>query len=499
MTERRKHTFALVVFGGSVFDAALATDFVMISKKFMADGLDPTCLSGTHLQDITNINGPFLFGREDLRQRVPIYDNEEAMTPFYQLERHYLKRPILDWVTRTSNEVRAGDRIVMVLIGHGSDDGDTELNLQCGETEYLPKAEMIAALSVLPRDIRLLFVNEACYSGTWATMAPDLGTQRDVLVETAATINERSWSYTSGSGRNRCSMFGAAFIEELTTHPEGQISQHRCRIVDEMLFVEPHQKTSTPLVVPSARALLSYNIAHFILTPKIATAITEVASAQDRHEVLLKSRASFHTFWRQIRNKLGPDRKPAEAFGVDSSARDSIEVDMKALVIESYLKDLGSNAAAIDYSTLVCACWCALEGRGPPDIPDQVVATISWQAVQMRRVSQLLDRLAKKGLITDIVDVDTAKKTVAEHWEDVLVPIGKELRDHTACLSRPPRKGHIMISFNDASLWLLHVLAYNRLEYPDKFDIKQVKSEVGAFFASVKLISIATLPFACIC
>lgn len=105
---------------------------------------------------------------------------------------------------------------------------------------------MLAALSVLPRDVRLLIINEVCFSGKWATMAPDLGPEREVLIETSATFGERSFTYTSGSGRNRCSMFGAALTEELTTHPEGRISQHRSRIVDEMLFVPPSQETSTP-------------------------------------------------------------------------------------------------------------------------------------------------------------------------------------------------------------------------------------------------------------
>lgn len=36
------HTFALVVFGGKVFDIALATDLVTIAKNFMADGMQLT-------------------------------------------------------------------------------------------------------------------------------------------------------------------------------------------------------------------------------------------------------------------------------------------------------------------------------------------------------------------------------------------------------------------------------------------------------------------------
>ncbi|KAJ9222685.1 hypothetical protein DTO207G8_8024 [Paecilomyces variotii] len=192
--------------------------------------------------------GPFLFGREDLRARVPIYDSQEAMRPFYRLEAHGLKSHIMNWIRFVSGQVRPGDRIIIVLIGHGNQrDSAVTLYPQHAKQEFLSKAEMDAALSILPPKV-------------------------DVLVETAATLGEQSWSYTSGPGRNRCSLFGAAFVEELTTYPEGRISQRRSRIVDEMLHVGPDQKTSTPLVIPSARALLSHNISHFILTPRIATA-----------------------------------------------------------------------------------------------------------------------------------------------------------------------------------------------------------------------------------
>ncbi|KNG91340.1 hypothetical protein ANOM_000503 [Aspergillus nomiae NRRL 13137] len=210
----------------------------------------------------------------------------------------------MDGIRNVSNQVGPGDRITVVLIGHGTQrDGAVTLYPQHAKQEFLSKAEMIAALSVLPPDVRLLIVNEACYSGTWTMIAPEVGTQRDVLVETAATLGEQSWSYTSGSGRNRCSLFGAAFVEELTT-------QHHSRIVDEMRYVGPDQITSAPLVI-SSRALLSHNISHFILAPKIAAAITNVASAPDRHEEFLQSQTSARTFWRRLRRRMSLEREPA--------------------------------------------------------------------------------------------------------------------------------------------------------------------------------------------
>ncbi|KAJ5713577.1 uncharacterized protein N7483_010758 [Penicillium malachiteum] len=480
------HIFALVVYGGKVFDLALATDFVMIAKKFMADGFHPTFLSGTDLHDITSMCGPFVFGRDDLRERVQIYDNQEARTPFYQLETGGLKSHILHWVRNVSHHVSSGDRIIIVLIGHGDEKaGDVTLYPQHGAQEFLSKAEMVATLSFLPPNVRLLIVNEACYSGTWATIAPDVGANREVLIESAATIDQKSWAYKSGSGRSRCSLFGAAFVEELTTYPEGRISQHRSRIVDEMYHVAPDQETSTPLVIPSTRALLSHNISHFFLTPRIATAIASVASDQERYEALLKSRISARTFWQRLRRRIDPEREPAQAFAGDSVARDGTGADMKVLVIESYLKDLGPLQYALDYCTLATACQCALERRGPPDLQDQVISTIAWQTAQVQRVGRLLEHLAKRGLITDIVDAKTARQALADHQEDIVLPVVKRLRrdNNLLCLMNPPTRGHIGVHFTDAESWLIDILAYNWLMYPNSVDFDRVENEVFAFLA----------------
>ncbi|KAJ9191643.1 hypothetical protein DTO164E3_8751 [Paecilomyces variotii] len=358
------------------------------------------------------------------------------MRPLYRLEAHGLKSHIINWIRFVSGQVRPGDRIIIVLIGHGNQrDSAVTLSPQHAKPEFLSKAETVGALSILPPKVRLLIVNEACYSGTWATIAAD-----------------------------------------------GRISQNRSRIVDEMLHVGPDQKTSSPLVIPSARALLSHNISHFILTPRIATAITNAASAQDRHEALLRSRTSGRDFWRRLRRVMS---SPAQALGGDSPVKDGTGTDMKVLVIENYLKDLGPLKAALDYCTLATACQLALEGRGPPDLQDQVIATIAWQAVQMQRVSGLLEQLAEQGLIIDVVDVESADKALADHQEDIVVPLVERFRDDDklSCIMEPPTEGHVGVNFNDAEDWLIGILAYNWLMYPDKFNLDRVENEVVAFLA----------------
>ncbi|KAJ9222686.1 hypothetical protein DTO207G8_8023 [Paecilomyces variotii] len=176
---------------------------------------------------------------------------------------------------------------------------------------------------------------------------------------------------------------------------------------------------------------------------------------------------------------------PAQALGGDSPVKDGTGTDMKVLVIENYLKDLGPLKAALDYCTLATACQLALEGRGPPDLQDQVIATIAWQAVQMQRVSGLLEQLAEQGLIIDVVDVESADKALADHQEDIVVPLVERFRedDKLSCIMEPPTEGHVGVNFNDAEDRLIGILAYNWLMYPDKFNLDRVENEVVAFLA----------------
>ncbi|KUM55788.1 hypothetical protein ACN42_g11449 [Penicillium freii] len=436
------------------------------------------------------MSGPFIFGRDDLRERVQVYDSQEAMTPFYQLEAYGPKSHILQWIRDVSNNVGDGDRIIIVLIGHGSQrKSSVTLYSQRGPAQYLSKAEMVAALAVLPPNVRLLIVNGACYSGTWATIAQDIGAQqgsrRDVLVETAATIGEKSWTYVSGSGRNRCSLFGAAFVEEITTHPEGRISRHRSRIVDEMLDIGPNQETSTPLAIPAVRALLSHNISHFILSPRIETAIRNAPSSQQRHEAFLQSRTYARSFWRRIRRLVGSEREPAQALVGGSPTKDSTATDMRDVVIKSYLQDLGNLKQAIDYCTLATACQLALEGRGPRDLKDQAIAAISWQAAQMQIIGQLLEHLASQRLIMDVVDMELATQALSDHQDDIVLPLTNRLMadNNVRCLVNPPDEGYVGVHFEDAQNWLIEILAYNWLIHPDVFNLDRVANEVVAFLA----------------
>ncbi|KAJ5143812.1 uncharacterized protein N7515_002599 [Penicillium bovifimosum] len=87
---------------------------------------------------------------------------------------------------------------------------------------------------------------------------------------------------------------------------------------------------------------------------------------------------------------------------------------MDAIVIANYLEDLGPLQSSHWVSTLPTACEVALEGRGPPDLEDQVIATIAWQEAQMQRVGGLLKHMATQRFITDIADTETAARALVD-------------------------------------------------------------------------------------
>jgi hypothetical protein len=111
-----------------------------------------------------------------------------------------------------------GDRVIVVLCTHGRTDGSVTL-CTSQMKEYLTRTEMGVALNGLATGTRVLLVNEACYSGSWSTLAPDTP-GKDVLIEAASTIGGSSYNY-------RCSLFGAAFVQELTSSPEGNYANTR--------------------------------------------------------------------------------------------------------------------------------------------------------------------------------------------------------------------------------------------------------------------------------
>ena len=135
-----------------------------------------------------------------------MYDSIEAQNSFCQLAgQEGLTHNVLRRIRDFSHCLHAGDRVIIVFVGHGQKgSGNIILSSQRG-LEYLTKAEVLASLYSLPPNVRVLLVSEACYSGSWTTITSDAGARRH---------GERSYNCDSGSGAIRCPLLRAAFIQE---------------------------------------------------------------------------------------------------------------------------------------------------------------------------------------------------------------------------------------------------------------------------------------------
>lgn len=292
----------LIVFGGWKHDFALATDFVAIAKKFMADGLQPTCLIGTDLRDVMGVvNFPLVFGREDLGGHRVVYTRAETLNPFYTMaSQNGLKHDLLAWIRSKANILQPHDRILIVFVSHGQRGGGNLMLVSRGRYEFLTKSEVIAALNVLPMNTRITILNEACYPSHWVDVAPQTGAGHNVLVECASQANELSHNWYSGSGTYHCNMFAVAWLRGIIIHPDGQLSQNVSRIEEELDLVPPEHSTNRPVIVPGTRSWLSHRLSEFIISPAIATAIQNAAPEENRHEDLLRARADARRSWKSL-------------------------------------------------------------------------------------------------------------------------------------------------------------------------------------------------------
>lgn len=381
---------------------------------------------------------------------------------------------MLTWIRNVSSVVRPGDRVIIIFIAHGTPDAELVLKSRVG-TEPLTSTEVTASLSTLPCDIRFLIVNEACYCGSWSTIATDIGDRRGFLVERASTHpGERSCNCRSASGKCRCSLFTTAWVEELTTYPEGRITQHYARIKEEMQHAAPDQDICTSHASPSSRCLWSYNISHFVVTPAIAQAIANIMSDQARHEFFLKARSKARTFGAKLR------RTPSTGPGHANDASDI--VDMQLVPIQVYLNRLGRTAAESSRSALATLCQCVLDGRGGDELKTRVLRTIAWQDIQMTRVGTLLEHLFQAGLISAPVDAHTAEKAITNPHEFAFGLMGRFRRTEINKLCFPRTEdGYLTIYFDDAFLWLVYVLAREQLLRPSKFNLDKIEAAVLKF------------------
>ena len=194
---------------------------------------------------------------DNVKTYIP--DRRGPLSTLYQLVApRTFKQTIFDWLENVKSRAVSGDRLIPVFCAHGLT-GSCKVVLSTQSWfEYLSKAELGTSLAGLAADMGVLIVNEACYSGSWTTLSPDLH-GKEVLVEAASPKGGLLYNYRSASSITRCSLFGAAFVQELTVSPEGRAREHTTRIASEVSHVETGQPTGAPTFSAGPRSPWSFN------------------------------------------------------------------------------------------------------------------------------------------------------------------------------------------------------------------------------------------------
>lgn len=120
------------------------------------------------------------------------------------------KGRVLRWIENKSQDVKNGDIVTIVLIGHGDPNG-----IFIGGKPLNP-SELAVAFLKFPPEVQINLILKACSSGAFAKAFRVIG-QRNIYVHTSSK-DRKEKSYLdrrSVSGRIRNSLFGAAFVETL--------------------------------------------------------------------------------------------------------------------------------------------------------------------------------------------------------------------------------------------------------------------------------------------
>ena len=482
-------THTLVVFSGCPRSGGLAADFAKISKQFISDGLNPTCLSSQDLRIyMTPARGPMVYGRDDLGRREIIHTvNDPA---FYQHVHGQLKSRVINWVTQASSSMQNGDRMIIVVAAHGEIRTGNIFLKTHQDAEFLRVEELYLALKQLPANVRILFVNLACFSGKWGALAKKMdreGRGHETLIETASSSSETSQNHRSMSNRVRCSFFGCAFVNELVTFPDATIRERTRRIREEMECLPAGQNSSTPQCFPAPRGLLSSGITQFISTPNILQSILNSVSTDQRDKARLKIIARGRQKSRAKRYL----KKFLNLFGMSDLISNSSNsmADVGALIIRNYVDELGPSANAGEKSDLVDACFDALNGVGGDELKQQVVLTIMWQRRQLSLVGDHLLDLKTRGYLSRLLDLDKTAKESTRELDDSSLEIYTATHDRLWSLPCVREllysSGDLVpILFQDGFNFLLQNIFFNQMLDPINFQIDKVISVTEHFFTN---------------
>ena len=167
-----------------------------------------------------------------------VINNNDSVEWLTVVSAKQIRQKSLNSVRKAARQARAGDRLVIYIVGHGERENRRRGFVRVGENPHFGGPSLLQPKDILAEASNsrgdTTAIVDACYSGSWAThLVPRADRGSVLLITGSKDRSEETFSFPrSNSRRFRGGQFGNFLVEGLYKEygicfPRPQIVQHR--------------------------------------------------------------------------------------------------------------------------------------------------------------------------------------------------------------------------------------------------------------------------------
>ena len=197
-------------------DGWLASDFCLLNQLIRDQGLEQVWFHTLDFAQTASEHGPIVHGQPH-RTRKVVYQEGMTLGHLRHCPEETLKDDFLKCVQRMASDSKPGDRLLVILLGHGFEPPDLglsvgdwdELDEECRKTYLIQTDDINNALQSHPF-VSKCVISNSCFSGNWICS----NSSRSAIVAVGDRMESDSFS-RSANGTYRGSYFTAALCDTL--------------------------------------------------------------------------------------------------------------------------------------------------------------------------------------------------------------------------------------------------------------------------------------------
>ena len=206
-------------------DGWMYSDFCLLNQLLRDQGAEQVWLHATDFDAAVHKFGPILHGQPH-RKRKTVYSLGMTLGHLRHCSITQLKRTFLEELARMGADSVPGDRILIILVGHGNQQpfGLCISDVQDGDPEFeshylLTRSDVDGILGRLNPMISQCIISNSCFSGAWLCSSGNRSSMVAVSDEgTSGSFDQ------SASGGCRGGYFTAALADTLRAHQASEES-----------------------------------------------------------------------------------------------------------------------------------------------------------------------------------------------------------------------------------------------------------------------------------